>query len=83
MSTAQVANCAWCMCVQLLALLLHKLPGDYEMSEELAEGLQKAMLERLRDRQPPVRVQAISALSRLADPGQVLTATCLQKGMHA
>ena len=45
------------------------------MSEELAEGLQEAMLERLRDKQPPVRVQAIAALSRLADPGQVMTQT--------
>ena len=56
---------------QALALILHKLPAECEMSEDLAEGLQEAMLERLRDKQPPVRVQAIAVLSRLADPGEV------------
>ncbi|KAK9813545.1 hypothetical protein WJX73_006201 [Symbiochloris irregularis] len=55
---------------QMLALILHRLPAECELSEELVEGLQEALLERLRDKQAPVRVQAISALCRLADPGE-------------
>lgn len=57
--------------MQMLALILHRLPAECELSEDLVEGLQEALLERLRDKQAPVRVQAISALCRLADPGEV------------
>ena len=60
-----------CCAGQMLALILHRLPAECEMSEDLAEGLQEALLERLRDKLPGVRVQAIAALCRLADPGEV------------
>ena len=37
-------------------------------SEDLFEGMRKAMLERARDTIPAVRTQACAALSRLQDP---------------
>ena len=42
-----------------------------ELSEDVANALASAMLARLRDRQPAVRCQAVLALARLADPGEV------------
>ena len=35
---------------QLLALVVTGLPDDFDMSEELLEALQAAMLQRLRDK---------------------------------
>lgn len=55
----------------LLASIFNNLPGDAEVSAELAERMQAAMLERLKDKVPTVRAQAARALSRLADPGEV------------
>ena len=37
----------------------------------MADALLVAMLARLRDRVPGVRCQAVLALARLADPGEV------------
>jgi len=57
-------------CCQLVAGIFNNLPVDAEVTEELAERLQWAMLQRAKDKVPQVRVQAIRALSRLADPGE-------------
>lgn len=51
---------------QLLALLMTS--GLSEIDEELFDGLQKALIKRVRDRESSVRVQAIIALSRLQVP---------------
>ena len=46
----------------------------------MADALAEAMLARLRDRQPAIRCQAALALARLADPGEVRTASRLEHG---
>eukprot|EP00951_Prasinocladus_malaysianus_P045395 scaffold603667_cov52-Prasinocladus_malaysianus.AAC.1 len=56
---------------QLLAGIFNDLPADAEVSGELADNLQEAMLERMKDKMPQIRAQAVRALCRLADPGDV------------
>jgi len=53
---------------QLTAKLLNSLGEDAEVSEELYEEILQAMLERLNDKVPVVRVHAVAAVSRLQDP---------------
>jgi condensin complex subunit 3 len=53
---------------QLTAKLLNSLGEDAEVSEELYEKVLKAMLERLNDKVPVVRVHAVAAVARLQDP---------------
>ena len=53
---------------QLTAKLLNSLGEDAEVSEELYEKVLHAMLERLNDKVPVVRVHAVAAVSRLQDP---------------
>ncbi|KAJ1480954.1 armadillo-type protein [Baffinella frigidus] len=53
---------------QLTAMLLNALGADSEVGEELFEEMADAMLVRLKDKIPVVRVFAASALSRLQDP---------------
>ena len=56
---------------QLLAGIFNNLPETAEITEDLADALEAAMLERTKDKVPVIRSSAIRALSRLADPGDV------------
>jgi condensin complex subunit 3 len=56
---------------QLLASIFNNLPPDAEVTEELADNMMAAMLERMKDKVPQVRAQAARALARLVDPGEV------------
>lgn len=62
---------------QLLAGIFNNLPESAEITEELADDLQAAMLLRMKDKVPQVRSSAVRALSRLADPGEVCYLNCL------
>ena len=53
---------------QLTAKLLNSLGEDAEVSEELYEEILQAMLARLNDKVPVVRVHAVAAVARLQDP---------------
>ena len=53
---------------QLTSKLLNSLGEDAEVSDEFYENILNAMLLRLRDKIPVVRVHAASAISRLQDP---------------
>lgn len=55
---------------QIVAGVLNGLGPDAEVSDELYERMTDAMLERIRDKMPPVRAQAARALSRLQDGGE-------------
>lgn len=55
-------------CCQLLNKLLLHLGANAYLEDELYERLHQAMLERLQDVAPSVRVQAVFALSRLQEP---------------
>ncbi|XP_014662926.1 PREDICTED: condensin complex subunit 3-like [Priapulus caudatus] len=52
---------------QIINKLLNNL-GDAQIDDELFEGIYRAMLERVKDKYPVVRVQAVTALIRLQDP---------------
>eukprot|EP00043_Microstomoeca_roanoka_P013278 m.130069 g.130069 ORF g.130069 m.130069 type:complete len:1089 (+) comp15712_c0_seq3:239-3505(+) len=56
---------------QTLSKLLHALDEEAEIDDDIWEDLQTAMLERIKDKIPVVRVQAINALSRLQDPSDI------------
>jgi len=53
---------------QLTAKLLNSLGEDAEVTEELYEEILQAMLTRLNDKVPVVRVHAVAAVARLQDP---------------
>ena len=55
---------------QIIAGVLNGLGADAEVSDELYERMTDVMLERIRDKMPPVRAQAARALSRLQDGGE-------------
>ena len=64
-------------CCQLVQLIFNNLRAD-ELDEDVLDSMQESMLERLADKVPVVRTQAVSALPRLCDPGDVsLTANKL------
>ena len=56
---------------QTLSKLMHALDEDAEIDDDIWEALQEAMLKRIKDKVPVVRVQAINALSRLQDPSDL------------
>ena len=60
---------------QIIAGVLNGLGADAEVSDELYERMTDVMLERIRDKMPPVRAQAARALSRLQDGGDCLLYT--------
>ncbi|KAK9811687.1 hypothetical protein WJX72_008386 [[Myrmecia] bisecta] len=55
---------------QLLFITIENMHVEAGISTELADQLQAAMLERLRDKIPKVREQAARVLTRLGDPGE-------------
>jgi len=57
-------------CCQLVQVIFNNLRAD-ELDEDLLDSMQESMLERLADKVPAVRTQAVSALPRLCDPGDV------------
>ena len=48
--------------------LLTSLNEDAQIDDDLYDRIYECMLQRLRDKFPSVRVQAVFALSRLQDP---------------
>ncbi|XP_041369483.1 condensin complex subunit 3-like isoform X2 [Gigantopelta aegis] len=55
-------------CCQLINKLLNNLGDDAQIDDDLYDRIYECMLERLRDRIPVVRTQAVFSLSRLQDP---------------
>ncbi|XP_019408832.1 PREDICTED: condensin complex subunit 3 isoform X2 [Crocodylus porosus] len=53
---------------QLVNKLLENMPGNAQIDDELFDKINEAMLIRLKDKFPSVRIQAVLALSRLQDP---------------
>ncbi|XP_060102187.1 condensin complex subunit 3 isoform X2 [Heteronotia binoei] len=53
---------------QLINKLLGSLPENAQIEDELFDRINSAMLVRVKDRIPNVRIQAVLALSRLQDP---------------
>lgn len=53
---------------QLVTKLLSSLGEEAMIDDDLYERIFHCMLERLRDKTHPVRVQAVLALARLQDP---------------
>ncbi|XP_055480064.1 condensin complex subunit 3 [Psammomys obesus] len=53
---------------QLINKLLGNLPENAQIDDDLFDKINKAMLIRLKDKIPNVRIQAVLALSRLQDP---------------
>ncbi|XP_077157565.1 condensin complex subunit 3 [Paroedura picta] len=53
---------------QLINKLLGSLPENAQIEDELFDKINSAMLVRVKDRVPNVRIQAVLALSRLQDP---------------
>lgn len=68
LSFAKDPTARWRFC-QLLHAVVGNLPPDAELSDELVEAFEEAMLERLDDAKPTVRAVALRALARLPDPG--------------
>lgn len=56
-------------CVQLIAAVLHALPEDAEVADEVWDPLQAVALSRASDRVPRVRAAAAAALCRLQTTG--------------
>ncbi|KAH0616289.1 hypothetical protein JD844_027300 [Phrynosoma platyrhinos] len=53
---------------QLINKLLGSLPENAQIEDELFDHINSAMLVRVKDKVPNVRIQAVLALSRLQDP---------------
>ncbi|XP_053556264.1 condensin complex subunit 3 [Bombina bombina] len=53
---------------QLINKLLVNLPENAQIDDDLFDKIHDAMLERLKDKVPNVRIQAVLALARLQDP---------------
>ena len=66
-----------------MQLIFNNLAAD-ELDSELLDTMQEAMLLRLEDKVPAVRAQAVQALPRLCDPGEVSCRFCqlTDSGMH-
>lgn len=60
----------WRAC-QLVHCLMSSLPGDAAVSDDVADAIQSAMLERLDDAKPNIRAAAVRALARLPMPDEV------------
>ena len=52
---------------QLVAGVLNAMSQEAEVSDEVWESVEEVMLERLADKAPPVRLQAVRALARLQE----------------
>ena len=57
-------------CCQLVQVLFNGLTAD-ELDEELLDSMEQTMMLRLEDKVPAVRAQAVKALPRLCNPGDV------------
>ncbi|RMC14287.1 hypothetical protein DUI87_09380 [Hirundo rustica rustica] len=53
---------------QLVNKILRNMPDNAEIDDDLFDKINEAMLIRLKDKFPSVRIQAVLALSRLQDP---------------
>ncbi|KAK3094775.1 hypothetical protein FSP39_006096 [Pinctada imbricata] len=55
-------------CCQMINKILGTLGEDAQIDDDLYDRIYESMLERLRDKQPVVRMHAVMALARLQDP---------------
>ncbi|KAK9849796.1 hypothetical protein WJX84_000078 [Apatococcus fuscideae] len=55
---------------QILGSIMDNLHADADLSQEVAEKMEEAMLERLQDKVPGIRLQAARVLQRLAQPDE-------------
>ena len=55
-------------CCQMVNKLLYRMGDEAQIDDDLYDRIYECMLQRLRDKCPIVRVQAVFALSRLQDP---------------
>lgn len=62
-------NTARWRCCQLIHAMIAGLPADAALSDDVADAIQDAMLERLEDSRPNIKAAAARALARLPDPG--------------
>ena len=67
LSYAKDHGARWRAC-QLVHCIMCALPEEADMSDEVADAVQDAMLERLEDTRPNVRCAAVRALARLPIP---------------
>jgi condensin complex subunit 3 len=68
LSYAKDHTARWRAC-QLLHALVSNIPPEAELSDEVWDAFQDAMLERLEDGKPVIRAVAVRTLARLPDPG--------------
>lgn len=57
-------------CCQLVQVIFNNLTAD-ELDADLLDDMQDILLQRLQDKIPAVRAQAVKGLPRLCDPGDV------------
>ena len=57
-------------CCQLVQVIFNSLGAD-ELDADLLDHIQEVLLQRLEDKVPAVRAQAVHGLPRLCDPGEV------------
>ena len=57
-------------CCQLVQVIFNGLTAD-ELDSDMLDSMQDVMMSRLEDKVPAVRLQAVKALPRLSDPGDV------------
>ncbi len=55
-------------CCQMVNKLLNNMGEEAQIDDDLYDKIYECMLQRLRDKFPIVRVQAVFALGRLQDP---------------
>ena len=67
LSFAKEPNARWRAC-QLVHCIMGSLPGEAAISDDAADVVQDAMLQRLDDAKPNVRAAAVRALARLPIP---------------
>lgn len=69
-------------CCQLVQVLFNGLTAD-ELDEELLDSMEQKMMLRLEDKVPAVRAQAVKALPRLCNPGDVRLSICLCQSYYS
>lgn len=56
---------------QITSRLLHALPEEAELDDDVMDEIEKVGLTRCKDKMPAIRVQAANMITRLQDPSDV------------
>lgn len=67
-------------CCQLVQVIFNNLAAD-ELDADLLDDMQEILLQRLQDKIPAVRAQAVKGLPRLCDPGDVRLYTAAEPAL--